>query len=363
MLFVWKTKVKLLFKIHLICGARPNFMKIAPLYHILKKEQWCQVFIIHTGQHYDLMMSDVFLSNLGLPKPDFHFLKCNKSHAEQTGNIMIAYEKLCLKDRPDLVVVVGDVNSTIACSIAAKKLQLKVAHLEAGLRSYDRSMPEEINRVITDVIADILWTPSEDADQNLIKEGIAIEKIQRVGNIMIDTYCMLESKINIIDTWKKFNLVKGQYIVCTFHRPVNVDFRNRLHKIITVLNNIGLPCVFPMHPRTYKNFIKLTNCKNDNIIVTKPLSYIEFMNLLKNCKFIITDSGGIQEESTYLKIPCYTLRTSTERPITINIGSNTLVTMENLEEKITYFKKSEIPKLWDGKTAVRITKLLKDKFS
>jgi len=239
-------------KIHLIAAARPNFMKIAPLYHALKKESWAHPYVVHTGQHYDLNMSDIFFQDLGLPEPDIHLGVGSGSHAEQTGKVMIAYEKVLIKSCPDLVVVVGDVNSTIAAALAAVKLGIKVAHLEAGLRSFDRTMPEEINRLVTDTLADILWTPSVDGDENLIKEGVSPEKIQRVGNIMIDSLEMMRKKIEQQEVNQEFGLKPRAYGLVTLHRPANVDNSDILDKLCHSLNNIAnkIPIIFPVHPRT-----------------------------------------------------------------------------------------------------------------
>ncbi|MCH7662919.1 MAG: UDP-N-acetylglucosamine 2-epimerase, partial [Chloroflexi bacterium] len=240
--------------IHLIAAARPNFMKVAPLYHVLQDTDWCQPLLVHTGQHYDDNMSAAFLRDLGLPDPDIHLGVGSGSHAEQTAGVMIAYEMVCLENPPDWVIVVGDVNSTLACSITAKKLWLPVAHLEAGLRSRDRTMPEEINRIVTDAICDLLWTPSPDADENLINEGVLPEKIVRVGNIMLDSYEMLRPKIEADETLLSFDLAPGSYAVVTVHRPVNVDTLESLSKLVASLVDISIriPLIFPIHPRTHE---------------------------------------------------------------------------------------------------------------
>ena len=386
-------------QIHLIAAARPNFMKIAPLYHALKKEAWAEPIIVHTGQHYDATMSDAFFKDLELPDPDYHLGIGSGSHAEQTGGVMIAYEKLLNETRPDMIVVVGDVNSTVACTLAAVKIayladssKLKahsnnknptnnyelsatsyelgrplVAHLEAGLRSFDRTMPEEINRIVTDSIADLLWTPSPDGDDNLLGEGIAKEKIVRVGNIMIDSLEMLRPKIEAENAVKKYGLKNGSYGLVTLHRPSNVDTRETLEPLCHSLKRIAqkIPLIFPVHPRTRKNleacnlFDSLS--KSEGIHLAEPIRYIEFMSLVFNSRLIITDSGGIQEETTYLGIPCLTLRPNTERPITITQGTNRLCTIENIEDivkEILERKNSEtkIPEFWDGKTADRVVK-------
>ncbi len=359
-------------KVHLIAAARPNFMKIAPLYHALKGEHWAEPIIIHTGQHYDLNMSDAFFRDLNLPVLHIHLDIGSGTHAEQTGGVMIAYEKVLKESKPDLVVVVGDVNSTVACTLAAVKLGIKVAHLEAGLRSFDRTMPEEINRIVTDSIADYLWTPSPDADANLIREGIAPEKITMVGNIMIDSLVMMTFAIRKETIRKDMGLTDKNYGVVTLHRPSNVDTPEVLSNLYQALVRIAkqTTLVFPIHPRTAKNLREfgLYNLLNDapGIILTEPLGYKAFMKLIFGCKFVITDSGGIQEETTYLKIPCLTLRPNTERPVTITEGTNKLTTPEKIEDdlKDVMGKNCKAPPLfWDGKTSARIVKPIKAIFS
>ncbi|EKD45526.1 MAG: hypothetical protein ACD_69C00251G0002 [uncultured bacterium] len=346
--------------IHLICAARPNFMKIAPLYHSLKNEDWCDVQIVHTGQHYDYQMSQAFFDDLGLPSSHHHLCVGSGSHAEQTAQTMVAYEKLCLeKDKPDLVVVVGDVNATLACSIAAKKLHLKIAHLEAGLRSFDRTMPEEINRIVTDSICDYHWTPSKDANENLLREGVKPKQISLVGNIMIDAYCMMKDKIEQKEIYKKFGLNKQEYVILTLHRPVNVDSQKCLTEILEKSSAINKQVVFPVHPRTKKNLEAVKEIPK-NLIVIDPLGYIDFISLVSNAAYVISDSGGIQEETTYLGIPCFTLRDTTERPVTITMGSNQLVNVNNLLNKIQCPKRGFVPPLWDGKTAERIKKIIRE---
>ena len=365
--------------IHLIAAARPNFMKIAPLYHALNKESWAEPVIVHTGQHYDLNMSDVFFSDLGLPEPGIHLGVGSGTHAEQTGQVMMAYEKVLMETRPDLIIVVGDVNSTIACTMAAVKIpedrgqktedrmngRSLVAHLEAGLRSFDRTMPEEINRMVTDTLADILWTPSSDGDENLIREGVPEEKIHRVGNIMIDSLEMLRATIEKQDACGELGLKPGNYGLVTLHRPSNVDDPNILKDLCQKLIRISrkIPLAFPVHPRTRKNMEQnglLSNLENaKQIMILEPLNYIRFMNLAFNCRFALTDSGGIQEETTYLGIPCLTLRPNTERPITITTGTNRLCTIDSFEADVGAVlaehenHKTKID-LWDGHTADRV---------
>jgi UDP-N-acetylglucosamine 2-epimerase (non-hydrolysing) len=358
------------YKIHLIAAARPNFMKIAPLYHALNKEAWAEPVIVHTGQHYDLNMSDVFFADLGLPEPDLHLGVGSGTHAKQTGQIMMTYERVLLDQTPDLVVVVGDVNSTMAATLAAVKLGVKVAHLEAGLRSFDRTMPEEINRLVTDALADILWTPSPDADQNLILEGVHPDKIHHVGNIMIDSLEMLREKIEQLSVYEEFGFRSGEYGLLTLHRPSNVDNHEALTELCQLLGGISkkAPLIFPIHPRTRKslesNGLMSLLKGHEGIINLEPLSYARFMNLLFNCHFAITDSGGIQEETTYLGIPCLTLRPNTERPITITHGTNQLCDLNNLEDGLDKVLAGEISKnseieFWDGQTASRVVKSIK----
>ncbi len=356
--------------IHLIAAARPNFMKIAPLYHALAREDWAEPVIIHTGQHYDLNMSDVFFKDLGLPRPHLNLGIGSGTHAGQTGGVMIAYEKVLIKKAPDLTVVVGDVNSTVACSLAASKLGVPVAHLEAGLRSFDRTMPEEINRVVTDAISDFLWTPSPDADENLGREGIPASKIERVGNIMIDSLVMMTPAIQHENTVSKLKLDGRPYGVVTIHRPANVDKSQKLEKIVEALVELSeiMPLIFTVHPRTKKQLIKFGFLhvleQVPSVILQDPLSYKSFMNLIFNGRIVVTDSGGIQEETTFLGIPCLTLRPNTERPVTITQGTNRLTDIKNLKENFmeaTAHSKRQEPSIefWDGRTADRIVRSLK----
>ena len=306
-------------------------MKIAPLYHAFSKEaSWAKAIIVHTGQHYDQGMSDAFFSDLGMPAPDVNLGVGSGSHAEQTAGVMIAYERYCLDHRPDWVIVAGDVNSTAACSLVAKKLHLPLAHLEAGLRSRDRTMPEEINRLVTDTIADLLWTPSEDADENLRSEGVSPDRIVRVGNIMIDSYELVRAKIEATAAASELGL-SGDFGVVTLHRPSNVDSRAALEALMSRLLEIcrTTVLVFPVHPRTAARLreygLDRRLAAAPNLRLTEPMGYIRFMALVRKARFVITDSGGIQEETTYLDIPCLTLRDTTERPITVSQGSNRLV--------------------------------------
>jgi len=352
-------------KIDLIAAARPNFMKVAPLFHALHGQPWCKLRLVHTGQHYDANMSDAFFRDLRLPSPDLHLGVGSGSHAAQTAGVMLAYEEACSADRPDLVVVVGDVNSTIACALVGSKLWIPVAHLEAGLRSRDRRMPEEINRLVTDTLADILWTPSPDADENLAAEGVAPEKITRVGNIMIDSYELMRERIQASDERRRLGLEGREYGVVTLHRPSNVDTRAPLTALVNQLTGIAarLPLVFPVHPRTRKNletfglWTRLANAPGMQVV--DPLGYVGFMNLVCGARLVITDSGGVQEETTYLGIPCLTLRTTTERPITITEGTNRLVTVADLASTVDEIlagcgHHGRKPELWDGHTAQRV---------
>lgn len=356
--------------VHLIAAARPNFMKIAPLYHALSREAWCAPKLVHTGQHYDPNMSDAFFRDLNMPKPHVYLGVGSGSHAEQTGGVMIAYEKACMTERPDWIVVVGDVNSTAACAMVGAKLWIPVIHLEAGLRSRDRHMPEEINRLVTDAICDVLWTPSSDADANLLQEGVPASRIERVGNIMIDSYVMVRPQIEADQTRIDMGLDPGHYGVVTLHRPSNVDDAATLTQLVAQLVEISpkLSLVFAIHPRTRKRlqeFELLNRLKQaSNIHLTEPLGYIQFMNLVSSAKAVVTDSGGVQEESTYLGIPCLTLRENTERPITLTEGSNRLVKPHDLATALDEalsgkWSTGKCPEYWDGNTAARCAAALR----
>ena len=352
-------------RIDLIAAARPNFMKIAPLFHALREQPWCSLRLVHTGQHYDHNMSDTFFKDLNLPPPDLHLGIGSGSHAEQTARVMLAYAEACTGNRPDLIVVVGDVNSTLACALVGAKVCIPVAHLEAGLRSNDRTMPEEINRLATDTIADILWTPSPDADENLAREGVATAKITRVGNIMIDSYELMRDLIQASGMRRSLGLEGKDYGVVTLHRPSNVDVPVLLGKLVGQLVKISekIPIVFPVHPRTRKNLERFDLWQQltvaPGIQVIEPLGYVDFMNLVCGARLTVTDSGGVQEETTYLGIPCLTLRDTTERPITVTQGTNRLVTADNLLPTINdilagHWPRGRKPGLWDGSTAARV---------
>ena len=357
-------------KVHLIAAARPNFMKVAPLYHALADTNWAEPILVHTGQHYDRNMSDAILEDLRVPAPDFHLGVGSGSHAEQTGNVMIAYEKVCMEHRPDWIVVVGDVNSTAACAMVGAKLWIPVVHLEAGLRSGDRQMPEEINRLVTDAIADVLWTPSADGDENLLKEGVEKEKIDLIGNIMIDSFEMLRDKIEVENTASDLGLDPGSYALVTLHRPSNVDAPETLRPIVDALLDAAgsLPVVFVAHPRTIKGLesfgLKESLERDPNVTLLEPVPYIRFMSLVTGARVVLTDSGGLQEETTYLGIPCLTLRENTERPITCMLGTNELVDAGSLAERLQTvldgkWKQGARPPLWDGQTAERAVECLK----
>ena len=357
-------------KVHLIAAARPNFMKVAPLYHALAATDWAQPVLVHTGQHYDRNMSDAILEDLGMPESDFHLGIGSGTHAEQTGNVMIAYEKVCMEDRPDWIVVVGDVNPTAACAMVGAKLWIPVIHLEAGLRSGDRHMPEEINRLVTDAIADVLWTPSADADENLKNEGVSEDKIDLVGNIMIDSFEMLRGGIEAAGTRHELGLNKGEYALVTLHRPSNVDDKAILTAIVDELVTTAakLPVLFVAHPRTIKGLesfgLKSKLSSAPGLTLLDPIPYKSFMNLVTGAKVVITDSGGLQEETTYLGIPCLTLRENTERPVTVTQGTNKLVRADNLAEHLEQivsgnWHSGSRPPLWDGKTAERAVEILR----
>ena len=362
-------------KIALVVGARPNFMKVGPVYFELKKHSRYTPLLIHTGQHYDKNLSEIFFTQLGFPKPDVYLGVGSGTHGVQTAKIMIAFEQFLLQVKPDLVLVAGDVNSTVACAIDAVKLHIPVAHLEAGLRSYDRRMPEEINRIQTDCISSMLLTPSQDADENLIREGISKDKIFLVGNAMIDSLMQHEKKAELSTKMNDLGLKKHSYALITLHRPSNVDDRENLEIILDAFAEIAekIPLVFPMHPRTRKQLAVLDLEEKANAIANlkliEPIGYLDFLKLEKYAKFVLTDSGGIQEETTVLQVPCLTLRENTERPITIELGTNQLVELDRdvIIQKVNtilngHYKKGSIPPLWDGHTAERIVQVM-DKFN
>jgi len=361
-------------KILNIVGARPNFMKIAPIVREMRRrENEFQPLIVHTGQHYDAAMSDSFFTDLDIPKPDFYLEVGSASHAVQTARIMTAFEPVVLEQKPDWVLVVGDVNSTIACALVCAKLGIKVAHVEAGLRSRDRSMPEEINRILTDAISDLLLTTSQDADENLKTEGVAAEKIRFVGNVMIDSLFYNLKKAEESKIREDSELNEKDYAVLTLHRPSNVDEREVLAGLLDALSAIGekLPVIFPVHPRTkarIEEFGFSELIENSNIKLIEPLGYLDFLRLYSGAKLVLTDSGAIQEETTALGIPCLTLRENTQRPITIEMGTNILVGTNPGKIKEAAFeilesdsrKDTKIPPLWDGRAAERICDCLSE---
>ncbi len=356
-------------KICIIAGARPNFMKIAPVIREIKKNKTLQYILVHTGQHYDYKMSDAFFKDLEIPMPDYFLNAGSGSHAKQTAAIMISFEDVCLKERPDLLMVVGDVNSTLATSIVAKKLGIKVAHVEAGLRSFDMSMPEEINRMVTDAVADYFFTTEKKATTNLLKEGKAPESIYFVGHVMIDN--LLYQKERLLDTEAftdvDFKKKYEKYFFMTLHRPSNVDDKEVLQEIFDALNTIAeeVPIIFPVHPRTRKQIDAFGTRISRHIHQVSPLGFKESLHLWKDAMGVFTYSGGLQEETTGLGIPCFTLRENTERPVTIDEGTNTLVgsKKENILKAYGHLKSGKvkagkIPELWDGKAAERIIQIL-----
>ncbi|TLV00956.1 non-hydrolyzing UDP-N-acetylglucosamine 2-epimerase [Dyadobacter luticola] len=363
-------------KIFTIVGARPNFIKVAPLHRELAKQADITSKIVHTGQHFDYLMSGIFFEQLGLPKPDYFLGVSEGSPTEQTAEIMLAFEKVVKTDRPDLVIVVGDVTSTLACALVCAKERIKVAHIEAGLRSGDRSMPEEINRILTDAIADEFFVTEKSAVENLLRENVPASRIHFVGNLMIDSLVQCSAKIDQVGNIEKLGLLPQSYILMTMHRPANVDQVDGLFKIVSIIRDLSKlkQVVFPMHPRTRKKIAAFDLEKDfktvKNLKVLDPQGYLEFIGLLKNASMVITDSGGIQEEATYLGIPCITLRENTERPVTVEVGTNYLMpdfnidSVKNLAVNILSgtFKKGAIPEFWDGKAAERIVAVLREKY-
>lgn len=357
-------------KIIHVVGARPNFMKVAPVMTALAKRDGISQQLVHTGQHYDANMSDIFFKQLGLPKPDVNLEVGSASHAVQTAQIMMRFEEVVLEKRPDLLLVYGDVNSTVATALVCAKLLIPVGHVEAGLRSFDRTMPEEINRLMTDQIADLLLTPSADGDENLLREGVDGAKIHLVGNVMIDTLVRLLPQA--LGRWAalqaQLRLPSGEYGLVTLHRPSNVDDPTMLGEILRTLNEISqrLPLLFPIHPRTRKR-ISQNGLENltSNLRLIDPIGYLDFLALQRHARLVITDSGGVQEETTYLGVPCLTVRENTERPITVTVGTNKLVgqDMACLRREVAQIlageaKKGTVPALWDGRAGERIADII-----
>ena len=357
-------------RIDCVVGARPNFMKVAPVYRALARAGHA-ARIVHTGQHYDQNMSQLFFEDLGLPRPAVNLGVGSASHAVQTARVMEGYEKVASETRPELVIVAGDVNSTLACALVAAKLEIKVGHVEAGLRSFDRSMPEEINRVLTDQISDLLFTPSADADHNLQREGIAPAKIFRVGNAMIDSLLAHVQQARSLDVLDQLGLKAQGFALVTLHRPAAVDQHAVLLGVLDALAAIAsrLPVVFPVHPRTRKQIdtfgLNDRLARAPGIRLMEPLGYLPFLALEATAKLVLTDSGGIQEETTALGVPCLTLRDNTERPVTVAQGTNTLVGLdpacivaEAKEVLRTGGKTGRIPELWDGQTSERVASIV-----
>ena len=347
-----------------VVGARPNFMKAAPVIRALQKSPEARQTLVHTGQHYDKNLSDVFFSQLNMPEPDVNLEVGSGSHAVQTAEVMKRFEPVVLERKPDVVLVYGDVNSTVAAALVCSKLLIRVGHVEAGLRSFDRTMPEEINRIVTDQLADLLFTPSEDGDVNLQREGVPAAKIYRVGNVMIDSLVQLLPAIMQFSR----NDLPQRYALVTLHRPSNVDDGANLQNILSSLLEVNeqLEVVFPVHPRTRQR-IETFGINVERLHLLEPLPYIEFLSLQRSAAVVITDSGGIQEETTYLGVPCLTLRSNTERPVTVSMGTNVLVGQDPgllaaesariLEGKA---KKGNIPPLWDGHASDRIAQVLRE---
>ena len=357
-------------KLTIVAGARPNFMKIAPIIHAINNSKKLggeiQYRLVHTGQHYDQIMSDTFFNELNIPLPDSNLNCSGGTQTEQTCNIMNAFEKELIENPTDLVIVVGDVNSTMACSIVAKKLNIKVAHVEAGIRSWDLSMPEEINRMVTDSLTDFFFTTSETANQNLRNIGVGEERIFFVGNVMVDTLLANISKLTKPSIFDQLNLCNKNYLVLTMHRPSNVDAVEKLRAMLLeiVSNSREMPIIFPIHPRTF-GVLKELQLSAENLHIIQPLGYLEFNYLVKNSKAVITDSGGITEEATMLNVPCITLRDNTERPETVTVGTNELIGSEPSAIKPAFdklfdgkWKEGNVPELWDGQSAQRIVKCI-----
>jgi len=355
-------------KIIHVVGARPNFMKVAPVMRALGREDHITQVLVHTGQHYDANMSEVFFRQLDLPEPNVNLGVGSASHAVQTARIMVQFEEVVLAQQPDLVLVYGDINSTVAAALVCAKTGIRVGHVEAGLRSFDRTMPEEINRLLTDQIADMLFTPSVDGNENLAREGVSSEKIHFVGNVMIDTLVRLLSAAEQRDVLTRFTLESQHYGLVTLHRPSNVDVPAMLREIMDTLQEIGeeIPLLFPIHPRTRQQLDHTQYViRNTQLRLIDPVGYLDFLALQRNAALVITDSGGIQEETTYLSVPCLTVRENTERPVTVTLGTNTLVgqDMGRLQAEVSLIlqgdgKRGMVPPLWDGHASERIARIL-----
>ena len=355
-----------------VVGARPNFMKVAPVLAQLRKDPRVRQVLVHTGQHYDPKMSDVFFQDLGMPAPDAHLGAGSGSHAQQTAKIMVEVEPVILREEPDLVVVAGDVNSTVAVALVAAKLGVAVAHIEAGLRSWDWRMPEEVNRVLTDRISELLFTPSRDADENLAKEGIDPRRVHFVGNVMIDSLHAALPRARESRIHEQLGVRKGEYALATLHRPSNVDEPVALERLLVALAEVSgrIPVVFPVHPRTRARLSLDESLRGKadgarGLKLADPVGYLDFLALTANARLVLTDSGGIQEETTALGVPCLTVRHNTERPVTVEAGSNTLVGTDPAQVVAAAVavlegrgKKGRVPDLWDGRAAERIARIL-----
>ncbi|MEX0843974.1 MAG: UDP-N-acetylglucosamine 2-epimerase (non-hydrolyzing) [Balneolaceae bacterium] len=363
-------------KIISVVGARPNFMKIAPLSMAFDQYEKIEHKIVHTGQHYDYSMNKLFFEQLGIPEPAVHLNVGSASHAKQTAEIMVHFEEILKVEKPDVVLVVGDVNSTLACSLVASKMHISVVHVEAGLRSGDRRMPEELNRIVTDNLSDMLFVSEESGLKNLEKEGVASDKVFFVGNVMIDSLIRNLDKADRLDVLNEIGVQSKGFGLVTLHRPSNVDNKERLSKLVELLKEISEKhvLVFPMHPRTKNNLNKMVLFSEldsaSRIKILEPQGYFEFLKLMKESAFVLTDSGGVQEETSFLNVPCITIRDNTERPVTCSLGSNTLVPFEEIDNLQSILSKklnevkleTNIPK-WDGKTSERIAEILMKKFS
>jgi UDP-N-acetylglucosamine 2-epimerase (non-hydrolysing) len=361
-------------KIVIVAGARPNFIKIWPILNVIKKYPRIKYILVNTGQHYDFEMSGIFFQELKIEKPKYNLGVGSGTNAYQTGTAMIELEKLFIKEAPNLIMVVGDVNSTLAGALAASKLHIPVAHIESGLRSKDLNMPEEVNRILTDHISDFLFCTEPSAIKNLIGEGIPKNKMFYVGNVMIDTLAKSKRKIQKSDILKKIGLEKNNYCLLTLHRQENVDNKEVFENILEAIGKIqkNIKVVYPIHPRSEASIdkFKLRKTVNEfrNLVITKPVGYLDMLSLTKNSKMVLTDSGGLQEETTYLGVPCLTIRKSTERPITVEVGTNKMVGIDKnvivreanqiLKNNI---KNRKVPKYWDGKAAERIIKIINNK--
>ena len=360
-------------KAAIIVGARPNFMKAAPLIREFRKRPRLHTVLVHTGQHYDENMSRVFFEDLELPEPDIHLGVGSGSHAEQTGKVMVAFEGVISRERPDLIIVVGDVNSTLACSLVGAKALVPVAHVEAGLRSFDLAMPEEINRMVTDILSKFCFTTSPEAETNLLREGVNPERIFFVGNIMIDSLLFYLERAERSRIVEELGVAPGRYVLVTLHRPSNVDESGVFAGIMGALADVArrLPVVFPVHPRTRKMIESARGAFEipESLKLIEPLGYLDFVKAMRHARIVITDSGGIQEETTVLGIPCITVRENTERPITIEMGTNVLVGADPAKIRAEAarildgdVRAHRVPPLWDGKTAGRIADIVERHF-